>query len=244
MPFGQKNAGATYQRLVNQMFNRQIDKNMEIYVDNMHIKSNEAKTHLEDLQETFNTLRRYRMKLNPTKCVFGVLSGKFFGSMVSRRGIKANPEKVRAILDMTSPRMVKEVQRLIGRVVALNRFISKATSKCLPFFKTLKQAFQWTDECEATFQNIKEYLAKPLLLNSSIEGEDLFLYLLVSQTVVISTLIREESKVQQLVYYTSQAFQGAEAKYPRIEKMAVSLIVASRKFRPYFQAHPIIIMTN
>ena len=100
------------------------------------------------------------------------------------------------------------------------------------------------DECEATFQNIKEYLAKPPLLNSSIEGEDLFLYLLVSQTVVSSTLIREESKVQQLMYYTSQAFQGAEAKYPRIEKMAVSLIVASRKFRPYFQAHTIIVMTD
>ena len=244
MPFGQKNAGATYQRLVNQMFNRQIDKNMEIYVDNMLIKSNEAKTHLEDLQETFNTLRRYRMKLNPTKCVFGVLSGKFFGSMVSRRGIKANPGKVRAILDMTSPRTVKKAQRLIGRVAALNKFISKATSKCLPFFKTLKQTFQWKDECEATFQNIKEYLAKPPLLNLSIEGEDLFLYLLVSQTGVISTLIREESKVQQPVYYTSQAFQGAEAKYPRIEKMAVSLIVASRKFRPYFQAHTIIVMTD
>ena len=127
---------------------------------------------------------------------------------------------------------------------SLNKFISKATSKCLPFFKTLKQAFQWKDECEATFQNIKEYLAKPPLLNLSIEGEDLFLYLLVSQTVVSSTLIREESKVQQPVYYTSQAFQGAEAKYPMIEKMAVSLIVASRKFRPYFQAHTIIIMTN
>ena len=91
------------------------------------------------------------MKLNPAKCVFGVMLEKFLGFMVSQRGIEANPEKVRAILDMTFPKMVKEVQRLTRRVVALNRFISKTSDKCLPFCKTLKQAFQWTDECEAAF---------------------------------------------------------------------------------------------
>ena len=104
--------------------------------------------------------------------------------------------------------------------------------------------FHRTNECEAAFQNLKEYLAKPLLLNPSIEGEDLFLYLAVSQTVVSSTLIHEESKIQQLVYYTSQAFQGTEAKYPRMEKMAFSLIVASKKLRPYFQAHAIMVMMD
>ena len=87
------------------------------------------------------------MRLNPAKCVFGVSSGKFLGFMVSQRGIEANPEKVKAILEMTSPRSMKEVQRLIGQVAALNRFVSRATDKCLPFFKTLKQAFLWTGEC-------------------------------------------------------------------------------------------------
>ena len=91
------------------------------------------------------------MKLNPSKCVFGVVSGKFLGFMVSQRGIEVNLEKVRAILDMTSLETVKEVQKLTGRIAALNRFISKATKKCLPFFKTLKQAFVWTDKCEAAF---------------------------------------------------------------------------------------------
>ena len=81
------------------------------------------------------------MKLNPSKCVFRVASGKFLGFMVSQRGIEANPEKVRAILDMATPKTVKEVQKLTGRVAALNRFVSKSTDKCLPFFKTLKQAF-------------------------------------------------------------------------------------------------------
>ena len=85
------------------------------------------------------------MKLNPSKCVFGVASGKFLGFMVSQRGIEANPKKVQAIINMTSPRIIKEVQKLTGRIVALNRFVSRAMDKCLPFFKTLKQAFTWTD---------------------------------------------------------------------------------------------------
>ena len=91
------------------------------------------------------------MKLNPSKCAFGVASGKFLGFMVSEKGIEANLEKVRAILEMASPRTVKEVQKLIGRIVTLNRFVLRATDKCLPFFKTLKQAFVWMDECEKAF---------------------------------------------------------------------------------------------
>ena len=141
MPFGLKNVGAMYQRLVNQMFNKQIGRNVEVYVDNMLVKSKEKKDHLDDLKETFNTLRPYSMKLNPSKCAFGVSSRKFLGFMVSQKGIKANPEKVRAILEMSSPKTIKEVQSLTGRVAALNRFVLKATDKCLPFFKTLKRAF-------------------------------------------------------------------------------------------------------
>ena len=176
---------------------------MEVYVNNMLVKSREAKTHLANLQEAFDTLRRYRMKLNPVKCLFGISSGKFLGIMVSQQGIKANPEKVKAILDMVSPKTVKEVQRLAGQVAALNRFLSKATVKCLPFFKILKQAFQWTDKCEVAFQSLKEYLAKPPLLSPLVEEEDLFLYLVVSQTAVNSALIPKESKIQRPVYYTS-----------------------------------------
>ena len=114
---------------------------MEVYVDNMLVKSKEEEDHLDDLKETFNTLRQYSMKLNPSKCAFGVSSRKFIGFMVSQKGIEANPEKVRAILEMSSPKMIKEVQSLTGRVAALNRFVLKATYKCLPFFKILKQAF-------------------------------------------------------------------------------------------------------
>ena len=244
MPFGLKNAGATYQRLVNQMFSKQIGRNVEVYVDDMLVKSKEEEDHLDDLRETFNTLRQYNMKLNPSKCAFGVSLGKFLNFMVSQRGIEANPEKVKAILEMSSPKTVKEVQSLTGRVAALNRFISKATDKCLPFFKTLKQAFVWTEECETVFQELKCYLINPPLLSPSKEGEDLFLYPTISITAVSAALIKEENKIQFPMYYISQAFQGAEARYPMIEKITFALIMASRKLRPYFQANPIIVMTD
>ena len=141
MPFRLKNAGATYQRLVNKMFNRQIGRNMEVYMDDMFVKSKEKLAHLDNLRETFATLKQYQMKLNLSKCVFGVASSKFLGFMVSQKGIEANPEKVQAIINMVSPRTVKEVQKFTRRIAALDRFVSRAMDKCLLFFKTLKQAF-------------------------------------------------------------------------------------------------------
>ena len=109
LPFGLKNSGATYQRLVNQMFSKQIGRNVEVYVDDMLVKSKEEEDHLVDLKETFNTLRQYNMKLNMSKCAFGVSSDKFLEFMVSQRGIEVNPEKVRAILEMSFPKTVKKV---------------------------------------------------------------------------------------------------------------------------------------
>ena len=109
MPFGLKNAGATYQQLVNHMFRPQIGRNVEVYVDDMLVKSLDEERHLDDLQETFNTLRRYNMKLNPSKCAFGVALGKFLGFVVSHRGIEENSEKIKAILDMKPPQSIKEV---------------------------------------------------------------------------------------------------------------------------------------
>ena len=189
MPFGLKNAGATYQRLVNKMFNKQIGRNMEVYMDDMLVKSKEELAHLDDLKETFTTLKQYQMKLNPSKCVFGIASSKFLGFMVSQRGIEANPEKVQAIINMALPWTVKEVQKLTGRIAALSRFVSRAIDKCLPFFKTLKQAFAWTDECKAAFQDLKRYLSNPPLLSPSKEGENLYLYLVISTTAVSAALI-------------------------------------------------------
>ena len=109
MPFGLKNAGATYQRLVDKIFCNQIGKNMEIYVDDMLIKSKTADSLIDDLEEVFSILREYRLKLNPLKCIFGVRGSKFLGFMVSERGIEINPDKIRAVMDMPSPRNINEV---------------------------------------------------------------------------------------------------------------------------------------
>uniref|UniRef100_A0A2N9GTA9 Reverse transcriptase domain-containing protein n=1 Tax=Fagus sylvatica TaxID=28930 RepID=A0A2N9GTA9_FAGSY len=216
MPFGLKNAGATYQRLMNKMFHHQIGRNVEVYVDDMLVKTKDEENHLEDLEETFETLRRYRMKLNPSKCVFGVSSGKFLGFMVSQRGIEANPDKIKAVLEMTPPRTIKEVQSLTGRVAALNRFV------------------------------LTGYRQVPSLLQDAEESicESLSLYLAVSPTAVSSALIRENGGTQLPVYYTSKAFQGAEERYPAMEKLALALIIAARKLQPYFQSHKIIVLTN
>ncbi|KAL2490659.1 hypothetical protein Adt_26287 [Abeliophyllum distichum] len=119
MPFGLKNAGATYQRLVNKMFADHLGVTMEVYVDYMLVKSLKIEDHVQHLQKTFQILRSYKMRLNLLKCAFGVASGKFLGYVVNQRGIKANPEKIKALVEMKSPRRPKDVQCLTGRMVPL-----------------------------------------------------------------------------------------------------------------------------
>ena len=141
MPFGLKNAGATYQRLVNRMFQKQIGASMEVYIDDMLVKSTTAELHIAHLVEAFLILKEYNMKLNSAKCAFGVSTEKFLGFIVNNRGIEANPDKIKVVLDMPSPSSIKTVQRLTGRIAALSRFVSRASDKCQPFFQILKKAF-------------------------------------------------------------------------------------------------------
>ena len=184
------------------------------------------------------------MKLNPSKCVFGVTAGKFLGFMVSQRGIKVNPEKARVIMELRSPRTVREVQSLNSKIAAMNRFISKATDKCLPFFRILRKSFEWTDKCQKAFEDLKKYLSSPPLLSPSKPEEELYLYITVLQAAVSAALVREEEGTQRPVYFVSRAFRGAEERYPRMEKLAFALITAARKLKPYFQAHTIIVLTD
>ena len=111
------------------------------------------------------------MKLNPAKCTFGVFAGKFLGFIVNNRGIEANPDKIKVVLDMQPPSNIKDVQRLTGRIDALSRFVSKASDKCRPFFQVLKKAFQWDAHCQEAFTMLKTYLSSPPILVSPSEGE-------------------------------------------------------------------------
>ncbi|XP_013608052.1 PREDICTED: uncharacterized protein LOC106314775 [Brassica oleracea var. oleracea] len=155
------------------------------------------------------------MKLNPTKCSFGVSSSNFLGYIVTHRGIKANPEKIRAIHSIPTPKNVKEVQKLTGRMSTLSRFISILSDKSHAFFGTLKNPkdFQWTEES-------------------------------ISEHAVSAVLVREEENKQLPIYYVSKALLDAETRYSHLENLALALIVAACKLRPYFQAHPIVVVTS
>ena len=244
MPFGLKNAGATYQRLVNRMFQKQIGTTMEVYIDDMLVKSTTTELHIDHLSEAFQILRNYNMKLNPAKCAFGVSAKKFLGFIVNHRGIEANPDKIKAVLDMPSPSRIKKVQRLTERIAALSRYLSRASDKCQPFFQVLKKAFQWDAKCEEAFTALKTYLSSPPVLVSPIEGELLTLYLAVSDFSTNAVLVRDKERVQHPVYYCSRALRGAEERYPRMEKLILALVTAAWKLRPYFQAHTIEVPTE
>ncbi|GKV11423.1 hypothetical protein SLEP1_g22684 [Rubroshorea leprosula] len=246
MPFGLKNVGTTYQKMVTIVFRAQIGQNLEVYVDDIVMKSLKAGDHLIDIEETFNNLKKNRMRLNLAKCIFGVESGKFLSFMVSRRGIEDNPEKIKAVVEMEPPKSVKDMQRLTGRVAALHRFISKSADKCLPFFKIVRLAaqkdesgkqkkFAWNSECQAAFDELKSYLCSPPLLTKADDGEILYLYLGISDEAISSVLVREEGKQQKPVYYISSMLHRAEIRYSIAEKAALAVVISVRKLRSYFQ---------
>ena len=128
------------------MFESQIGRNMEAYIDDMVIKSRQVEEHLADLGETFSVLREHKLRLNTAKCFFGVSLGKFLGYMITHYGIEVNLEQIKAINNLHPPRNPKKVQILIGMAASLNRFISRSTDRCRPFFQLVHQwkEFQWT----------------------------------------------------------------------------------------------------
>ncbi|KAG7536468.1 Ribonuclease H-like superfamily [Arabidopsis suecica] len=246
MPFGLKNAGATYQRLVNKMFAEQLGRTVEVYIDDMLVKSPKADDHVQNLRQCFDVLNKYQMKLNPAKCTFAVTSGEFLGYVVTKRGIEANPKQIRAILELPSPRNAKEVQRLTGRIAALNRFISRSTDKCLPFYNLLKRRdkFTWDDASEKAFAELKTYLTTPPVLAKPENGETLFLYIAVSSWAVSGVLVRDDRGEQRPIFYISKSLIDAEVRYPTMEKAALAVVTSARKLRPYFQSHTVAVLTN
>ncbi|XP_073121062.1 uncharacterized protein [Henckelia pumila] len=246
MSFGLKNAGATYQRMMDEVFREQVGRNVEVYVDDILVKSRTWDSFLPDLEETFATVRRYGIKLNPAKCMFGVKSGKFLGFMVTERGIEVNPKKVKLLREMSSPISIKEVQRLTGWITALTRFIDRSAHRNYHFFQVLRKAqrFGWTEQCEQAFQELKEHLASLPILVKPEPGERLWIYLSTTEKAVSTVLIKEKKGDQRPVYYVSHALKGAEVRYTEIEKMALALVITARKLRPYFLSHPVTVLTN
>ncbi|GJT50902.1 reverse transcriptase domain-containing protein [Tanacetum coccineum] len=168
MPFGLRNARATYQRLVDKAFHKQIGRNLEVYVDDLVIKSRMKDEIVRDIEETFKTLREINMKLNPKKCTFGVEEGMFLGCKVNTRGLKVCPDKVDAVLSLPSPKCLKDVQKLNGKLASLNRFLAKSAEKSLPFFKS---DFHWTAKAEEAFKQMKQLIAELPIPRVSVKGK-------------------------------------------------------------------------
>lgn len=166
--------------------------------------------------------------------------------MVTEQGIEVIQDKVAAIMNMVSPINVKEVQSLNGRNTALSRFISRFADKRLPFYKVLRQhgRFEWTEECQKAFGQLKYHFAQLSLLVKPIPGEILILYFVVWENSVSFVLIKEDEGIQKPVYFVSKALQGAEARYAEIEKTAQAIITTAKKLRPYFLSHKVIVRTS
>ena len=139
MPFGLKNAGATYQRAATTLFHDMMHKDVEVYVDDMILKSQGRADHLATLQRFFERIRQFRLRLNPKKCTFGVTSGKLLGYIVSEHGIEVDPENTKAILDIPASRTEKEIRGFLGRLQYISHFIARLTDICEPIFCLLRK---------------------------------------------------------------------------------------------------------
>jgi hypothetical protein len=216
------------------------------------VKTKKPDMLIKDLKQNFENLNKWKWKLNPNKCVFGVLSGQLLRFLVSNREIEASTKQIQAITEMTPPHSVKDVQKLTGSMVALNRFISRLGKKGLPFFKLLKQTgkFEWTEEAKEAFESLKMYLTSSPILTPSEKNKDMMLYISATSIVVNAAIVveREEEghvyKVQRPVYYISEVLTNSKIWYPHVQILLYALLITFRKLRHYFKSHKITVITN
>ena len=228
------------------MFESQLRKNIEIYIDDMVVKSKVVSEHLGDLGDILEILRKYKLHLNASKCSFGVCSSKFLGYMVTHRGIKVNFDQIKVINNLQSPRNPKEVQKLTEMAATLNRFISRSTNRCKPFFLLINKwkGFEWTEEYALAFQQLKDYLARPPIMSSPEPDEVLFAYIAVTPYAVSLILIRVDCGVQRPIYYVSKSLHKTEVCYLSLEKAILAIVLGTQKLPHYFQAHTVVVLTQ
>jgi len=241
MSFGLKNAGATYQRAMVTLFHDMMHKEIEVYVDDMIAKSASEEEHLVSLKKLFERLRKYKLRLNPSKCTFGVRSGKLLGFIVSQRGIEVDPDKVRAILEMPHPVTEKEVRGFLGRLNYIARFIFQLTATCEPIFKLLRknQAVKWNEDCQIAFVKIKQYLREPPILRPPVPGRPLIIYLTVLDGSMGCVLGQQDEtgKKEHAIYYLSKKFTDCEQRYSALEKTCYALAWTTNRLRQYMLSH-------
>lgn len=222
MPFDLKNARATYMRAMTAIFHDMMHQEIEVYVDDVIIKSRAQDDHVRDLRKFFEHLRKYDLNLNQAKCTIGVPPGKLLGFIINRRGIELDPTKIKSIRDLPPPRTKKEVISLLGRLNYLSQFIVQLTSTYEPIFKLLKKdaTIKWTDECQQSFDKIKEYLSNLPVLVPPEPGRPFFLYLIVLENSFGCILGQHDvtRKKEQAIHYLSKKFTSYEDIYTLLER--------------------------
>jgi hypothetical protein len=198
MPYGLNNAPHTFVYAMYKTFGDLIRDLIEVYADDIIVKIKTQASLLDNLTVVFDRLHSTRTKLNPNKCVFRVTSSKLLGFLVSHRGIKANPEKMKTIEAMRCPIRIKDVQKLTRCLVVLSQFISRLAEWALPFFKLMRKSrpFFWTEEAEEAFQELKQYLTSPPVMVAPEPGKPLLLYVVATIDVIRMVLVAKQPEPQ------------------------------------------------
>lgn len=228
MPFGLKNADATYRRQMNSMFHDFIETFMQVYIDDIVIKSSLGDGHMGRLRQSFQRLRKYGLKMNPLKCAFCVRGWDFLGFMMHKKGIEISQNKTKAIVDLRPPSTKKKLQSLLRKIIFLRRFISNLSGKTQSYSPLLRlkkdNNFIWGSEQQEAFDNIKEYLMKPLVLLPPSRNKSMKLYITGSNSTIGSMLAQEgDNGVERAIYYLSQILVDEETGYNSIEKLCLYL---------------------
>ncbi|CAN6547739.1 unnamed protein product [Malus baccata var. baccata] len=234
MPFGLKNAGVTYQRAMNAIFHDLIGQNMEVYIDDIVVKSKTEEQHLVDLKQALTRMMIHKLKMNPKKCAFGVRAGNFLGFLVHQRGIEVDKNKSRAIMESPSPTNKVQLQRLLGKINFLRIFIANLAGKIQPLTPLLrlkdKENFEWGPPHQQAFDSIKAYLTSPPVLVPPQRGKPLKLYISASERSIGSLLAQNnEGGKEQDIYYLSRILTEVETRYSPVERLCLALYFTASK---------------
>ncbi|KAK1628906.1 hypothetical protein QYE76_003221 [Lolium multiflorum] len=245
MTFGLKNAGATYQRAMNYIFHDLIGKLVEIYIDDVVVKSVATDGHLEDLRRVLDRTRKFGLRMNPKKCAFGVTAGQFLGFLVHERGIEIGLKSQEAVRTMKPPTTKKELQCLIGKINFVRRFISNLSGRIEPFMGLVKikpdEEFRWGAEQQQAFDDIKEYDQAAVLVPPR-QDRPFYIYLSVADTSIASVVVQVYDGLEKVVFYLSRRMLDAETRYPEIEKLCLCLFFTCTKIQHILVSADIIVI--